>query len=129
MNVLCHKQQLSFTNHGKWVESAGKAGTSKYVPGHYEDGNGEHVTVAPQAGIRKVPDWVRDTETFARAAKAGLIVEVGVMGPALDIVAEEVPVISASGAVVNEVSEAEAKKPETVTGLSGGGAAPAKKSK
>jgi hypothetical protein len=89
MQLLCHKQQLMFINGG----------------------GGDNFTLAPNPGIQTAPDWIRDTNTFRAAAKASLIVEVGVIAqPA------EVPVEPVTESVAKpEMVEAKA---EPVTGLS-----------
>ena len=115
MTILCHKQQLVFVNHGTFVPASGKAGTDDYVAGHYENGGGNSVAVTPKADFQIVPDWVRNTETFKRASKAGIIVEVNLVPPPSDEAeSKEVK------AKAQDDSPAPVKvKPEPVTGLSG----------
>lgn len=66
MKVFCTRRQLSFINHGKWNDETKK----------YEGGHATSVEINPQPGVQEVPDWIRNTDTFAHAKKAGLIVEV-----------------------------------------------------
>lgn len=71
MNVLCNKQKLSFPE-SRFNEETGR---NEYT------GDGT-VTVTPKPNIQTIPDWVRDTNTFKEAVKAGRIFELTVVAPA-----------------------------------------------
>lgn len=115
MQVLAHKQLLTFINQGTFIPGSGKPGTPDYVPGQYEGGGGDHFTLTPKANIQTVPDWIRESSTFKHAVKAGLVYEVAVLSP-------------------EPVADPEPPKPtkpvkEVVTGLSGSAGQTDKKAK
>lgn len=67
MMVFSHKQTLSFAQHGPWNAAAMR----------YEgDTSSSPFVLTPKPGLQEAPDWIRNTETFERAERAGYIVVV-----------------------------------------------------
>jgi hypothetical protein len=71
MQVLCSKHKLTFA-----VTSFNK----KTGRNEYSAKKDDTVTVSPKPEIQTLPDWVRDTNTFQEALKAGRIFEINVLG-------------------------------------------------
>jgi hypothetical protein len=86
MQVLAHRQHLLFIS----------------------EKGGDHFSLESKPTIQTAPDWIRGTETFKHATKAGLVVELNVVTPAA-----VAPVVESG-----PESETEPTAPADVAGLS-----------